>query len=93
MNGEQVGFTKSEFSYVLIIFDAIVVLTTIWFINFLAVRMRQYRDEFDKQQVQMTDFTIKISNLAYDIEYGGKESLILCSLWGHVENVVKNRML
>ena len=48
MSGEKAGYTKAEFSYVLILFDAIVVLTTIWFINFLSVRMRQYRDEYDK---------------------------------------------
>ena len=48
LNGERLSFTKAEFSYVLIVFDAIVVLTTIWFINFLSVRMRQYKDEYDK---------------------------------------------
>ena len=91
--GEKAGFTKAEFSYVLVIFDAITILTSIWFINFLNVRMRQYRFEYDKCLTQMNDFTIKITNLALDIEYGGKEALLQCSLWCHLENVVKNRML
>jgi hypothetical protein len=76
LSGEKAAFNKAEFSYVLIVFDAIVVLTTIWFINFLAVRMRQYRDEYDKALTQMSDFTIKVTNLALDIEFGGKESLL-----------------
>ena len=41
----------------------------------------------------MSDFTIKVTNLALDIEYGGKEALLQCALWCHLENVVKNRML
>lgn len=92
-SGEEAPFTKAEFSLVLIIFDAVVVLTTIWFINFLSVRMRQYRDEYDRCLTQMSDFTIKLSNLPLDIEFGGKESLLHCALWCHLENVVKNRML
>jgi len=55
--------------------------------------MRQYRDEYDKSLTEMSDFTLKVSNLAYDLEFGGKEALLQCALWCHLENVVKNRML
>ena len=41
----------------------------------------------------MSDFSIKLSNLPFDHEYGGKESLLQCALWCHLENVVRNRML
>jgi len=41
----------------------------------------------------MSDFTIKVVNLPFNHEYGGKESLLQCALWCHVENIVRKRML
>jgi len=41
----------------------------------------------------MKDFSVQFTNLPYDHEYGGKESMLQCALWCHIEKVVKNRML
>ena len=41
----------------------------------------------------MSDFSIKVNNLPFDHEFGGKEALLQCALWCHIENIVKKAML
>jgi len=57
----------------LLAFDLAIVLISVWFINFLDVRINQYSAQFDRYNVELRDFSLRIRNLPYDIEYGGKQ--------------------
>jgi len=78
--------------YLILIVDFIVVFTTICFINLLDKRYREYADIFDKRNVEMRDFTIQVTNLPMDFEFGGKDILLTAQLWNHFEKHLKEAM-
>jgi len=61
------------------------VIFAICFINMLERRYKQYALIFDKRNVEMRDFTLRISNLPNDYEYGGKDLMLQAQLWNHIE--------
>ena len=74
-------------------FDLAIVLISVWFINFLHVRINQYSAQFDRYNVELRDFSLRIRNLPYDIEYGGRQLQLQAQLWCFLERVTKNYML
>jgi hypothetical protein len=85
MGGALEGMYKGDFVYIIIIIDLVVILITIWMINFLMWRYRQYANLYDKRAVEMRDFTCRITNLPLDYEFGGKERMLQAQLWNHIE--------
>ena len=59
-------YPKATFIYVLLVIDFISIFLIIWFINNLEYQMKRYHKCFDKRSVEMSDFTVKISNLPFD---------------------------
>jgi hypothetical protein len=67
---------KSQFVYFLLVVDFVIVITSIWFINFLEIRYKEYAAIFDQRSVEMRDFTLKFGNLPNDWVYGGKDLML-----------------
>ena len=76
LSGEELDMEKSSFVYFVLIIDFICIFIMICFINWLNRRYKQYTEVFDKRSVEMRDFSIEITNLPYDFEYGGKDLLL-----------------
>lgn len=84
-SGEETDTYKSDFVYYIILIDLVVIFTTIYMINFLGYRYKQYASLYDKRAVEMRDFTCRITNLPKDFEFGGKEQILQAQLWNHIE--------
>jgi hypothetical protein len=72
------SFGKDKFVYFMIIIDFIVVVVSIWFINWLWYRTKQYAEVFDSVNVEMRDFVLCFGNLPNDHIYGGKDMMLQC---------------
>jgi hypothetical protein len=83
------NMTKAEIIYFILVFDFIIVLLFILFINFLEYRYKEYAHVYDIRNVEMRDFTVIISNLPPDYEYGGKEMMLQAQLWNHIELTIQ----
>ena len=92
LSGAKLNVEKSQFVYVLLLFELVTVLVTIFFINFLERRYKQYAEVFDKRNVEMRDFTVQLSNLPYDNQYNGKELILQALLWHHLESHLQAKM-
>lgn len=73
---EVLPFFKHEFTYFILGIDFFVVFFMICFINLLETRYEEYTEIFDKRNVEMRDFTLELSNLPLDHEFGGKELML-----------------
>lgn len=82
------NMNKADIIYFILIMDFIVVFTFICFINFLEIRYKEYAEVFDKRNVEMRDFTVMLTNLPPDFDYGGKEIMLQAQLWNHIELTV-----
>ena len=65
--------------------DIIVILSAVFVINLFQKRYREYAKVFDKRNVEMRDFSVLISNLPFDHQYGGKDIILQALLWEHIE--------
>jgi hypothetical protein len=81
---------KDTFVYFMIVVDLIVVIVSIWFINWLLLRTKQYAEVFDSVNVEMRDFVLCFGNLPNDHVYGGKDMMLQCQLWNHIERITRN---
>ena len=72
---------KDTFVYFMIVVDLIVVIVSIWFINWLNYRTKQYAEVFDSVNVEMRDFVLCFGNLPNDHIFGGKDMMLQCQLW------------
>jgi hypothetical protein len=84
-DGKPMDLVKGDFVYVVIALDFIVIMCTIWLINLLEYRYKQYAQLYDKRAVEMRDFTVIIRNLPPDFEFGGKDLMLQAQLWNHIE--------
>lgn len=84
-SGEPLKMSKGDFVYIVLAIDFIVIFLTIWLINLLEVRYKQYAKLYDKRAVEMRDFTVIIRNLPPDHEFGGKDLMLQAQLWNHIE--------
>ena len=75
-SGEPLKMSKGDFVYVVLAIDFIVIFLTIWLINLLEIRYKQYAKLYDKRAVEMRDFTVIIRNLPSDHEFGGKDLML-----------------
>ena len=85
MSGEQLKMSKMDLGYWITLVDGIVVLTSILAINLFQTRYNQYSKVYDKRNVEMRDFTVLISNLPFDHQYGAKDTMLQAHLWQHIE--------
>jgi hypothetical protein len=74
----------------MIVVDFMVVIVSIWFINWLFYRTKQYAEVFDSVNVEMRDFVLCFGNLPNDHIYGGKDMMLQCQLWNHIERITRN---
>ena len=72
-SGAEIPVAKSAFIFFVLIIDFVVVFTLICFINLLEKRYYEYSEVFDKRCVEMRDFTVEVTNLPFDFEFGGKD--------------------
>lgn len=86
---KELAIGKVGFVYVLLFIDIIVVFLTIWFINLLWFRYHEYAEAYDVENVEIRDFTLKFSNIPNDHVYGGKDMMLQCQLWNHIETCVR----
>ena len=75
-NGEKMPFSKDSLVYIILIVDVVTLLIAVFFFWLLERRTVQYIEIFDKRNVEMRDFSIRLGNLPYDIEYGGKDLML-----------------
>ena len=86
---KELAMGKEGFIFVILFIDILVVFLTIWFINLLWFRYHEYVEAFDLKNVEMKDFTLKFGNLPSDAVYGGKDLMLQCQLWNHIETCVR----
>lgn len=79
------SFSKYSFGYFISFIDITCVLLTVFMINLLEVRFREFAKLYDKRNVEMRDFTVAVENLPCDQAYGGKDILLQAYLWEHIE--------
>ena len=77
--------SKQDFGYMIMFVDILVILSAIFVINLFQKRYCEYAKVFDKRNVEMRDFTVLISNLPFDHQYGGKDVILQALLWEHIE--------
>ena len=75
-SGEKMDIPKGDFVYIILGIDFLVILLSIWMINLLELRYKQYAKLYDKRAVEMRDFTVRITNLPRDCEFGGKDLML-----------------
>lgn len=86
---KELGVGKAGFIYFMLFIDVMVVFITIWFINLLWFRYHEFAEAYDLKNVEMRDFTLKFGNLPNDVIYGGKDLMLQCQLWNHIETCVR----
>ena len=77
--------SKMDLGYWITLVDGIVVLASILVINLFQTRYLEYAKVFDKRNVEMRDFSVLISNLPFDYQYGAKDTMLQAHLWQHLE--------
>lgn len=50
-------------------------------------RQTEYIDEFKAQQIESSDFTIRVENLPPDLTYGDNEFILRAKLWEHFQTL------
>lgn len=63
-------------------------MTIVCFIYVLDVKQHEYIEEYNKQTIKMSDFTIRVKNLPSDAEFGGKKEILKAELWAHFEQLL-----
>ena len=81
---------KNEFGFVVVIFDLLVCIAMFAFVYCLSKRQKQYVEQFKDQTIEMTDFSMSISNLPLDDRYGDNEEVLRAYLTSHYEEVLKD---
>lgn len=76
--GKELGMGKAEFVYVILFLDFLTLMVSIWFINLLFYRYKEYATAFDSTNVEMRDFVLRFGNLPNDYIYGGKDLMLQC---------------
>ena len=89
------GYTisKSQFGFIVVAVDFLVVVAFFVFIYCLSSTQKTYVNMFRDQTIEMTDFSISISNLPLDDMYEDKEEVLRAYLTHHYEGVLKDRMI
>lgn len=85
LSGDVLDMSKQDFGYMIMYVDIVVILSTIFVINLFQKRYLEYAKVFDKRNVEMRDFSVLISNLPFDHQYGGKDVMLQALLWEHIE--------
>ena len=75
--------SSSNLGIVLVYFDIASIFAFYLFTIFLKMRQEEYIDEFKKRSIEMSDFTICVSNLPPDIDFDGDEDILKARLWRH----------
>lgn len=90
-SGEVLALQKSQFAYLLLAVDLATIFLTVFLINLLNVRFKEYSEIFDKRNVEMRDFSLRFGNLPYDLEYGGTDIVLQAQLWNHIEITLQKK--
>jgi len=69
-------FSKDSLIYIILGVDVVTLLVAVFFFYLLEKRTIEYIEIFDKRNVEMRDFSIRLGNLPYDYEYGGKDLML-----------------
>jgi hypothetical protein len=74
--GAKMGITKENFLYIIIGLNFFCLVVSIFFFWVLEVRTKEYIEIFDKRNVEMRDFTIRVGNLPNDNKFDYKDLLL-----------------
>lgn len=85
--------SKADFALVILVFDVIVLIISIYFINLLARRLREYIKLFGEQSVEMRDFTVCFRNTLPDHKFASKDMFYQSNLIHHIEGLLKEDFL
>ena len=80
--------SKDSFGIFIVVLDLLVIMVIVCFIYLLDVSQNKYIEEFNKQTIKMSDFTIRVKNLPGEAEFGGKEEILKAELWAHFEELL-----
>lgn len=69
--------------------DIIVSITLVVFIAFLKTSQKTWLAKYKDQTVELDDFTIEMTNLPNDIEYGDDEDTLKACIYQHFESLVE----
>lgn len=83
-----VEIQKASFGIFIVVIDLLVIMTIVCFIYLLEVMQNKYIEEYNKQTIKMSDFTIRVKNLPGEAEFGGKEEILKAELWAHFEELL-----
>jgi hypothetical protein len=80
--------SKDNFGIFIVVVDLLVIMVIVCFIYLLDVSQNKYIEEFNRQTIKMSDFTIRVKNLPSEAEFGGKEEILKAELWAHFEELL-----
>ena len=59
------------------------------FIYILDNRQNEFIKQYNKQTIEMSDYTIRVKGLPADSAYGDKPEILRAQLWTHFEKILK----
>ena len=60
----------------------------ILFVKLLAKKQREYADDFDKETIEMSDFTVRLSQMPTNKYFDGDENVLKTLLWKQMDEVL-----
>ena len=69
--------------------DILAMIMIIAFIFILDSRQNEFIKQYNKQTIEMSDYTIRVKGLPADSEYGDKPDILRAQLWTHFERILK----
>ena len=88
-NGE---ISKETIGMIVIGVDLLVIVTILVYSMMLQNSLQIYTSQFKDQTIEMSDFTISMSNLPLEHMYGDNDDVLRAFLTKHFESVIKNEM-
>ena len=89
MPGIGITIKKNSFGLFIVITDILAVIMIIAFIYILDNRQNEFIKQYNKQTIEMSDYTIRVKGLPADSLYGDKPEILKAQLWTHFENILK----
>lgn len=84
---------KNDFGIFVVVFDFLVVIVLIWFVNYLEKRQKAFCEKFQDETIEMSDFCMRLSGMPKNSFFSGKETLLKSKLWNTMSNVIVDQAI
>ena len=72
---------KNDFGVFVVLWDFLVIIILVWFVNFLNKRQMEYSKKFEDETIEMTDFCMRFGNLPKNKFFKGNQKVLKTILW------------